>query len=126
MSRNKDDNWIAIWTLASIYSAKQIEAEYVVKPYKKFEFSERLTRYKNLYQIIERGDFLNRAIFTEDELLKGITRLLKAGLIEEKAGILLVTNKVKKIYEEATSKREDVSIKEALQVFRMMLQTESP
>ena len=124
MARKEGNNWIEVWTLASIYSAKGIKAEYVSKPYKKkYSFSERLTKYKNLYQIIERGDYLNRAIFTEDELLEGITRLLKADFIEEKDQALVVTNKVKRIFEEATSKMEDVSVKEALQVFRMMLQT---
>ena len=123
MSRKEDENWIEVWTLASIYSAKQIKADYVVKAYKKIEFSEHLSKYKNLYQIIERGDYLNRAIFTEDELLEGITSLLKDGFIEERDRILVVTNKVKKIYEEATSKKKDVSGKEALQVFKMILKT---
>lgn len=123
MSRKEDENWIEVWTLASIYSAKQIKADYVVKAYKKIEFSEHLSKYKNLYQIIERGDYLNRAIFTEDELLEGITSLLKDGFIEERDRILVVTNKVKKIYEEATSKKKDVSVKEALQVFKMILKT---
>ena len=123
MARKEGNNWIVTWTLAAIYSAKSIKAEYVAKPYKKIVFSERLTKYKNLYQIIESGDYINRAIFTEDELLEGITRLLKVSFIEEKDQVLVVTNKVKKMYEEATSKKKDVSIKEALQVFRTMLQT---
>ncbi len=123
MVRKEGNNWIEVWTLASIYGAEEIKAEYVSEAYKKMGFSERLTKYKNLYQIIDMGDYLNRAIFTEEELLEGITRLLKAGFIEEKDRILVATNKVKKIYEEATSKKEDVTVKEALHVFRMMLQT---
>ena len=123
MAGKEGNNWVEVWTLASIYGAEQINADYVSKDYKKMDFSERLTKYKNLYQIIDMGDYINRAIFTEDELLKGIARLLKAGFIEEKDRVLVVTDKVKKTYEEATSNNKDASIKEALKVFRMMLQT---
>ncbi|MBK5114640.1 MAG: hypothetical protein KGD59_06600 [Candidatus Heimdallarchaeota archaeon] len=98
----------------------------VRKVYKKMVFPEHLTKYKNLYKIVYAGDFINQAIFTDDELLYGIDRLSKAGFIEEKKDSLLPTSKLNKLYKEATINQKSVSRDAALRIFAYILQTKLP
>ena len=112
--------------LASIYAARDKKDQDVLKAYKQMGFSEKLARYKNLTQIVFMGDFLNHAIFTDDELLDSISRLSKAGLIEEIDGFLLPTSKLENLYKNATAKMKSVSRDVALQIFAKILQTKLP
>ncbi len=126
MSERKNCDWTGVWVLASIHLAQSIENKDIPKSYKKMIFSEQLTKYKNLYHIIFAGDFINHAIFNDDELLDGIDRLLKLGYIENKDNFLLTTEKLKNLYKEITKKMKSVSRDTALGIFANILQTKLP
>ncbi len=66
------------------------------------------------------------AIFTDDELLDGISHLSKAGLIEEKDGYLLPTSKLENLYKNITAKMQHVSRDVALHISANILQTKLP
>ena len=126
MSEGKNYDWTGVWVLASIHIAQTDAAKDVPKAYKKMNFTEQLTKYKNLYRIIYAGDYINRAIFTNSELIDGIDRLTKMGYIEEKESFLLTTKKLKNRYEKATAKMKSVSLDTELHIFANILQTRLP
>jgi hypothetical protein len=55
----------------------------------------------SLYNIISTGDALNHAIFTNDELKNGFSRLTSGGLIMEENSLFFPTEKAKDIYKKA-------------------------
>lgn len=126
MSKEEYD-WIGVWVLASIHLVQeQSYSQELTKADKKMVFPKSLTKYKNLFEIVFAGDFINHSIFLASELIDGITRLTKRGFIEEKDGFLITTEKTVKLYKEATSKMKRVSRDTALRIFAKILQTKLP
>jgi len=58
----------------------------------------------SLYNIISTGDALNHAIFADDELESGFSRLTAGGLIFEKGTVFFPTEKANEIYRKADKK----------------------
>lgn len=93
MADEEEYDWTSVWVLASIYHAKSGKDHKIPSSYTNIDFPESLKKYKNIYEIVYMGDFINRAIFTEDELLNGIKRLTNGGYVTEQDGFLLTTQK---------------------------------
>ena len=62
----------------------------------------------NKEKIIEAGDFINHAIFTDEEYEGGIKRLLETEYIMEGNNTYSVTNKFKGIWNNGISKKQRV------------------
>ena len=62
----------------------------------------------DLCTIISTGDGLNHAIFTNDELESGFSRLTSGGLIFEKNTIFSPTEKAREIYKEAEKSGDSI------------------
>ena len=62
----------------------------------------------SLDQVKAAGDYIEHAVFTEDELGGGLSRLSAGGFIEERKGLFSVTNKVLKAYKKTTTPRRAV------------------
>ena len=58
-----------------------------------------------MQEIIEAGDGINHAIFTDEELEGGLARLTAAGLIKEKNGVFFPSRAVKKELSQTGSRR---------------------
>jgi hypothetical protein len=62
----------------------------------------------SLDRVTTAGDFINHAIFTDDELGGGLSRLSAGGFIKEKRGFFSVTNKVLQAYQKTHTPRRKV------------------
>jgi len=85
MKTNIKYEWSDVWLLQTIISGGGDEGA-------------------SLYNIISIGDALNHAIFTDEELEGGFTRLTEGKLIEERDGRFFATTEAKDIYSKASSK----------------------
>ncbi|MEJ2452139.1 MAG: hypothetical protein P8047_16000 [Gammaproteobacteria bacterium] len=59
-------------------------------------------------KIVEAGDFINHAIFTDEEFNGGIKRLLETGYIKEGNNKYSVTNKFKSYWNNGISNKQNV------------------
>lgn len=119
---NEISEYSTAWLLMAIYFAKDGTDDKVPKLYHKMEFSELLMgKYKNILPIIFMGDFINKAIFTDSELILGIQYLLDREFITIKEGFLVVTEKFEPVYEETSKKMKYKKKKISLDVIKEVL-----
>ncbi|MBY9000185.1 MAG: hypothetical protein KGD64_04670 [Candidatus Heimdallarchaeota archaeon] len=123
MSDEEEYGWTTVWALTSIYFAQIRKDQKVPASYKKMAFPQNLKKYENICEIIYMGDFINRAIFNDDELIDGIKRLTNGGFITEQDGFLLTTQKFEHAYSDATKTMKNISIEAALHVIAGILET---
>lgn len=62
----------------------------------------------SLEQVTTAGDYINHAIFTEDELEGGLSRLSAGGFIKRESGLFSITDKVLQAYEKTHTPRRYV------------------
>lgn len=91
MTRIKKYNWSDAWLLLSIIYASNSESG------------------ATLEKIIAAGDWINHAVFNEDELESGLARLTAGGFIKEKNKVFFATLKVRRAYTKTTSRGRAVS-----------------
>jgi len=84
-----------------------------------------MKKYKNVLAIIFMGDFINRAIFTQDELIYGIEFLLDNGFIENREGFLITTEKFLLAYNETAKKMKYKKKRMSLEVIRQLIREKS-
>ena len=90
MTRSKKYNSSDVWLLlAIIYASGEKSA--------------------TLDEIIAAGDWINHAIFNEDELESGLARLTAGGFIKEKNNAFSATQKVKRAYSKTTGSRRIIN-----------------
>jgi len=91
MPRNRKYNWSDAWLLLSIIYASDSENGAALE------------------KIIAAGDWINHAVFNEDELESGLARLTAGGFIKEKNKVFSATLKVRRAYAKTTSRGRAVS-----------------
>ena len=93
--------------------------------YKKIKLPRDLAQYTNIYGVIGAGDYIDRSIFTIEELTKGIKKLLDGEFIKAENGYLKATTKTNEFYENEVGNRKHISIKTALRTYKKLLQVSS-
>lgn len=126
MSDEEKFDWTTVWVLTSIHLAQNFKEQKATAPYEEMVFHASLKKYKNLFEIVYMGDAINRAIFTNYELIDGIKRLTNAGFITEQNGFLLTTQKFDDAYTAATKTMKHVSVKDGLRIIARILKTRLP
>jgi hypothetical protein len=112
------------WLLMAIHFAAPEESDgEVPEAYHKMISPEDvlMKKYKNVLEIIFMGDFINRSIFTEHELIHGIDFLLDKGLIEDKDGYLITTKEFLPAYNETAKKMKHKKKRMSLEVIRELI-----
>ncbi|MDQ3907205.1 MAG: hypothetical protein M3268_02560 [Acidobacteriota bacterium] len=64
--------------------------------------------YAPVEKIIEAGDYINRDIFSDEELNGGFTRLKAGGFVKERGGKYSATSKTLKAYAKTTTPRRAI------------------
>ena len=121
---NIECEWKDVWLLASIEMAGESDAD-AFPSYKKIKLPPDLAQYTNIYGVIGAGDYIDRSIFTIEELTKGIKKLLDGEFIKVENGYLKATTKTNDFYETELGNRKHVSIKTALGIYRKLLNVAS-
>ncbi|MEK6323922.1 MAG: hypothetical protein AABN33_19935 [Acidobacteriota bacterium] len=62
----------------------------------------------NIEGITEAGDGINHAIFSEEELAGGLSRLTTGGLVREKDGVFFPSSRVKRALSKTTISRRSI------------------
>jgi len=125
----KDDeisDWTLVWLLTSIHIAHNRPHDKAPESYRKMKIADRVKKYKNLSEILYVGDYIERAIFTSQELFLGIPNLLKRGVILEEDGYLRPTEKFEQDFEIIIKGREELLIKDELNVVAGILGVKAP
>ena len=84
-----------------------------------------MAKLKNIEHVISAGDYIDRSIFTVDELTTGIKNLLDGEFIEIENDYLKTTRKTNKYYEKEMGDRKHISIKTALRIIEQLLDVQS-
>jgi len=119
---NSKYEWKDVWLLSSIIIAGESDADAFRTYKKKITLPPELAQYKNIYGVIGAGDYINRCIFTIEELIAGIKNLLDGEFIEVESDYLKPTRKTNEYYEKEVGDRKHVSIKTALSIFEQLLE----
>jgi hypothetical protein len=102
---DKIDVYSIAWLLMAIYFAEGGRDKHVPVAYHKMEFPEDLmNQYKNILPIVFTGDYINKAIFTDEELKIGIQYLLDKGFITVNEGFLVTSEKFRPAYKKTAKK----------------------
>ena len=112
------------WLLMAIHFAAPEEKEgEVPEAYHKMISPDDILmkKYKNVLEIIFIGDFINRSIFTQDELIYGIDFLLDKGLIEEKEGYLVTTSEFLPAYNKKAKEIKYKKKRMSMEVIRQLI-----
>jgi len=119
---NSKYEWKDVWLLSSIIIAGESDADAFRTYKKKITLPPELAQYKNIYGVIGAGDYINRCIFTIEELIAGIKNLLDGEFIEVESDYLKPTRKTNEYYKKEVGDRKHVSIKTALSIFEQLLE----
>lgn len=117
--------WKDVWLLASIEMAGESNPDAFPTYKKKMTLPPELEQYKNIYGVIGAGDYIDRSIFTIDELTIGIKKLLDGDFIEVENDYLKPTKKTREYLEKEIGDRKYISIKTALRIYEKLLQVSS-
>jgi len=115
--------WEDVWVLASIEIAHNSD-EPALYYKKNITLPSELLKFKNIYQVIATGDFINHAIFLVDELVVGIKKLLTGEFIKVENDHLKPSRKTLEYYGNAVGDRKRISRDTALKIFARMLDVE--
>jgi hypothetical protein len=111
------------WLLMAIHFAEGGKDEEVPEAYHRMNFSkDLLNKYKNILSIVFMGDFINRSIFTDSELIIGIQYLLDKGFITVKEDFIVTTEKFLPAYYETAKKMKYKKKRMSLEVIRQIIQ----
>jgi hypothetical protein len=117
--------WKDVWLLASIEMAGESNPDAFPTYKKKMTLPPELELYTNIYGVIGAGDYIDRSIFTIDELTIGIKKLLDGEFIEVENDYLKPTKKTREYLEKEIGDRKYISIKTALRIYEKLLQVTS-
>ena len=115
------------WLLMAIHFTSEESDEEVPEAYHKMISPDDslMKKYKNVLGIIFMGDFINRSIFTYNELSFGIDFLLDKGFIEDKEGYLVTTKDFLPAYYETAKKMKYKKKRMSLEIIRQLIREKS-
>jgi len=116
--------WTDVWVLASIVLIRDMDVEKVSDLYYKNPLSPELSKYKNIYQVMSAGDYINHAVFTNDELTSGVGNLLEGDFVHVVGDCLRPTKSTIDYYEQEVGERKRISKKTLLTITRSLLEVE--
>jgi hypothetical protein len=117
--------WEDVWVVASIVTVQGCDDAEGGSSYKKImRLPPELSKFKNIFQVISAGDYINHAVFLPEELIAGIQKLLAGKFIEIENDKLKPSKKTIEYYENAVSARKRISIATALKIFAELLEVD--
>ncbi|MHA1950265.1 MAG: hypothetical protein ACW99G_15090 [Candidatus Thorarchaeota archaeon] len=112
-----------MWVLASIVLADLSEHVVASSSYEKnSSLTLELSKYKNIYQVISTGDYINHAIFLDEELIEGIKKLLTGDYIKIENDNLKPSRKTSEYYKSAIGERKRIARDTAIRIFAKLLE----
>ena len=117
--------WEDIWVLASIVTVQGCDDADGGSYYKKqMRLPPELAKFKNIFQVISAGDYINHAVFLPEELIAGIKNLLAGKFIEIENDKLNPSRKTVEYYDAAVGQRKRIAIATALKIFAELLEVD--